>query len=57
MIMGLVYLTSYIIDPYILALRYNPYNSESMRIMSQVCTFIILLEILLIPLMGTKKKD
>ena len=55
--MGFIYLLSYLIDPYILVFRFRPYNKENMRIMSDLCNFIILIDILVIPIMGTKKED
>ena len=57
MIMGFIYLLSYMIDPYIVVFRLLPYSRESMRVMSEVCNFVILIDILLIPFMGMKKED
>ena len=56
-IMGFIYLLSYLIDPYILVFRFRPYNKPNIRILSDLCNFIILVDILVIPIMGTKKED
>lgn len=55
--MGFIYLLSYLIDPYILVFRLTPYSRENIRTLSEVCTFAILIDILLIPIMGSKKED
>ena len=57
MLIGLIYLFSYMLDPVVLVFKFEPLETEFIRRISQIVTFFIVFDILLQPFTGTLKDD
>ena len=56
-IISVIYLLSYIMDPIIFAFKYEPFASESVYQFTMIVTYIIILDIMLVPFSGTPKDE
>ena len=54
---GIVYLFSYILDPIVFAFKFEPLENESLRNLSQLVTYIIIVDILIVPFTGVYKDE
>ena len=56
-ILGALYLLSYILDPYIFAFHFRPLKKESVKTVEQIITFFLTFDILLKFFTAVKKED
>ena len=54
---GIVYLFSYILDPVVFAFKFEPLENESLRNLSLLVTYIIIVDILIVPFTGVYKDE
>lgn len=54
---GIIYLISYVLDPIVFAFKFQPLESTNIREFSNVVTYILILDILLVPFTGVAKDD
>ena len=57
LIIGFIYLVSYILDPITIAFKFEPLKNNFVRDFSAFVTVMIVLDILLVPFSGTPKDD
>ena len=53
--MGFVYLVCFVLDPYIISLRFGPLKYQAIHRILAICTVFITLDILSKPFMGIEK--
>ena len=56
-ILGALYLLSYILDPYIFAFHFRPLKNDSVKTLEQMITFFLTFDIMLKFITAVKKED
>lgn len=54
---GIVYLVSFVIDPVVFAFKFEPLQTDSLRIFSDLVTIVFIIDILLVPFTGVYKDE